>query len=69
MIEFQKDIKNTFDEVQRLEMERIKLGKMEELDKVGSLAQQEMAKMKAGQESTFMGNASTMGASTMQQAM
>lgn len=39
MIEYQKRITATFEEVQALELERLKLGKMEELDTVGSLAQ------------------------------
>lgn len=47
MIQFQKDIKETFNIVRAQELERIKLGKMEELGNVGTLAQQEMAKMKS----------------------
>lgn len=47
MIQFQKEMKNTFDNVQNQELERLKLGKMEELGNVGTLAQKEMAKMNA----------------------
>lgn len=45
MIQFQREIKDTFDLVQKQELEKLKLGKMEELEGVGSKAQQEMAKM------------------------
>ena len=39
MMQFQKEIKDTFEEVQRQELEKLKLGKMEELEGVGSKAQ------------------------------
>ena len=47
MIQFQKEIKDNFDLVQQQELEKLRLGKMEDLNGVGSLAQQEMLKMKA----------------------
>jgi hypothetical protein len=38
MIQFQNEIKSTFDKVQSQELERLRLGKMEDLEGVGSLA-------------------------------
>jgi hypothetical protein len=59
MIQFQKELKETFDESQDLKGN--KMGKMEELGNVGSLAQQEMAKVNAGTGNTFAAMQSTTG--------
>ena len=52
MIEFQNQMKETYHQVSLQEVERLRLGKMEDLDGVGSLAAQEMAKMQLAGQST-----------------
>jgi len=60
MIQFQKEMKDTFDKAQALENERLRL-KMEGLNGVGNLTQQEMAKMNAETGNTFAAMQSTTG--------
>ena len=59
MIQFQKEMKETFEKVTAMETERNKLGEMDRLHNVGTLAQQEMAKMNAGTGNTFAAMQST----------
>lgn len=74
MIQYQKNMQSTYDEVRAAELARMRLGKGEQLDEVGNLAEQEIKKMNMGDgsgsqfmavQSTMVGQSSMVGQSTM----
>ena len=68
MIQYQRSLQDVYDQVRAEELARLKLGKGEDLDEVGNLAQQELKKIGGvgASGSGFMAMQSTMGNSTMQ---